>query len=210
MAGPGAPSVEQIRAGQEAMTRNPTAAAGSIEAGVVGDLRNGMTQAGLGLEKAAMRTPSFTGIRSLEDNNNGHRDNQNNIQRNANEVTLHTTATTRIDLLEDFINNGYVNMVGNRAAILNEVTNAILGSTEMASRFASFPAQAQAEADRMAQEYLNDPNFKSKVVDLLLQRADLTHPITDQVSEVAVKLEDLRAERTRITQPGGEQPTAAT
>ena len=205
MAGPGV-SAEQIRAGQEAMTRNPAAAVGSIEVGVVGDLRDGVTQAGL--EKAAMRAPSFTGIRSLEDGNIGHRDNQNNIQRVGNEPALHNTATARINLLEDFINNGYVNMGANQATILGEVRDEILGSTEMASRFAAQPGLANAEATRMAQEYLNDPNFKGTVIDLLLRRADLAHPIADQVTEVAIKLEDLRAEKLRITQAGGEQPVA--
>ncbi len=201
-------TAEQIRAGQEAMTRNPAARAGSIEAGTIGDLRDSVTQAGL--EKAAMIAPSFGGIRSLEDGNIGHRDNQGNIQRNANETQLHNTATTRINLLENFITNGYANMGGDQATIFQEVTNAILGSTEMTSRFAVQPGQAQAEAQRMAQEYLSDPNYRGTIIDLLLRRADLNRPIVDQVSEVAVKLEDLRAERTRITQPGGEQPVAVT
>lgn len=199
-------SAEQIRAGQEAMTRNPNAQVGSIEAGTIRDLRDGVTQASL--EKAAMITPSFGGIRSLEDGNIGHRDNQGNIQRIGNEPVLHQTATTRIDLLENFIDNGYVNMGADQATILQEVTNAILGSTEMAARFAVAQGAAQVEAQRMAQEYLNDPNYRGTVIDLLLRRADLTHPIADQVTEVAVKLEDLRTERLRITQAGGEQPVA--
>jgi hypothetical protein len=208
MAGPGV-SAAEIRAGQEAMARRPAAAAGSIEAGVVGDLRDGAVQAGL--EKAAMISPSFTGIRSLEDSNVGHRDNQNNIMRSANEIALNNTALARINLLEDFVNNGFVNMGANRVTILNEVTDSILGSSEMASRFAALPAvAARQEALRMAAEYLTDPNFRGTVIDLVMRRADLTHPIADQVTEVAVKLEDLRADRLRITQVGGEQPVAVT
>lgn len=199
-------TAEQIRAGAEAMARNPAPAARSIEAGVIGDLRDGATQAGL--EKAAMRAPSFTAIRSLEDGNVGHRDNLNVVQRNAAETTLHGRAVARIDLLQDFVENGYANMGANQATILGEVRDAILGSTEMAARFAAYPGQANAEATRMAQEYLNDPNFRGTVIDLVMRRADLSHPIADQVSEIAIKLEDLRAERLRITQPGGEQPVA--
>jgi hypothetical protein len=200
-------TAEQIRGGAEAMARNPAAAARSIEAGVIGDLRDGATQAGL--ERAAMRTPSFTAIRSLEDGNVGHRDNLNVVQRNGNETILHTTATTRIDLLQDFVENGYANMGANQATILGEVRDAIVGSAEMSSRFGNLTArQIQTEATRMAQEYLGDPNFRDTVIDLVMKRADLSHPIGDQVSEIVIKLEDLRAERLRITQAGGEQPVA--
>lgn len=204
----GAPvSPDHIRAGQEAMARNPAPVAGTIEAGVIGDLRDGQVQAGL--ERAAMRTPSFTGIRNLEEGNIGHKDNLNVVQRNANEVTLHNTATARIDLLQDFIDNGYGNMGANQATLLNEVTNAILGSADMAGRFSTLPpGQSQTEAARMAQEYLNDPNFRGIIIDLVMQRADLSHPIPDNVSELAIKLADLQAERTRITQANGEQATA--
>lgn len=209
MAGPVSP--DQIRVGQEAMTRAP-GAPGTVQAGLIEDMNNGLTQAGL--EKAAMRTPSFPAIRSLEENNNGHRDNQGNIQRVGNEPALHNTATTRIDLLEDFINHGFDHMGGaGQGNILQEVRTAIEASPEMSSRFAALiangqQAQVTAEASRMAQEYLRDPNFRGTVVELLMRRADLSHPIADQVSEIAVKLEDLRAERLRITQAGGEQPIA--
>lgn len=204
-------SADQIRAGQEAMARTPGAAAGTVQAGLIEDMNNGLAQAGL--EKAAMRTPSFPAIRSLEVNNIGHRDNLGNIVPVGNEPNLLITATSRINLLEDFINNGFDHMGANQATILQEVRTAIEASPEMSSRFAALiangqQAQVTAEASRMAQEYLRDPNFRGTVVELLMRRADLSHPIADNVSEIAIKLADLQAERTRITQVGGEQPIA--
>jgi hypothetical protein len=210
MAGPGLVTPDQIRAGQEAMARAP-GVAGTVQAGLIEDMNNGIAQAGL--EKAALRTASFPAIRSLEENNNGHRDNLGNIQRVGNEPALHNTATNRIDLLEAFINNGFDHMGPYQATILQEVRTAIEASPEMSSRFATLIANGQqvqvaTESLRMAQEYLRDPNFRGTVIELLMRRADLSHPITDNVTEIAIKLADLNAERLRITQAGGEQPVA--
>lgn len=204
--GAGAPSVEQIRAGQEAMGRAP-AAVGTVQAGLIEDMNNGLAQAGL--DKAAGRVASFPAIRNSADNNIGHRNNLGVMLRPGVEGQLHGDAMTRINLLDNFISNGYDGMGADQAVILAEVQNTIRSSAEMASRFAGLPpADLNAEINRMAEVYLHDPNYRNRVVELILKRADITKVIKDEVTEIFVKLEDLRAERLRLTQAGGEQPVA--
>lgn len=155
------------------------------------------------LNMAAQKTINFDLIREKNNENFGLRNKDGNKVRASGsaEEKRYKEAQKTIDMAEDFHKNGYENMTNARlkSDLLAIAKKAVANDPVLRDYLATLPATtANNLAEARAREFLRDPILRDKVVQLLVQRGDITQLIDDNVSKIEIELSQLKESNTKL------------
>jgi len=165
---------------------------------LVGSAINAMKDARqeAGLNIAANKESNQTVLTGLRDQNIGYTD-ENGIKQE--DAARKDRAKTRQDLYHEFSGKNLDDLtIAQQNLLIGDTAQVIKNLPGMQSHFASLPpgTDIDAIASQMANARLRgDPAFKKAMIDLFLNRNDVSKPIEDQVTVAVAKEAELKKQR---------------